>query len=84
MSITKLILTLLTRLPRSLSELFKTYVYLEIKENNESKDYKLLRFVLKTLTMNIWNIGSKESLGNKFNDGICAKFHLKLWCKSDW
>ena len=84
MSITKLILTLLTRLPRSLSELFKTYVYLEIKENNESKDYKLLRFVLKTLTMNIWNIGSKESLGNKFKDGICAKFHLKLWCKSDW
>ena len=84
MSITKLILTLLTRLPRSLSELFKTYVYLEIKENNESKDYKLLRFVLKTLTMNIWNIGSKESWGNKFKEGICAKFHLKLWCKSDW
>ena len=84
MSITKLILTLLTRLPRSLSELFKTYVYLEIKENNESKDYKLLRFVLKTLTMNIWNIGSKESLGIKFEDGIFAKLHLKFWCKSDW
>ena len=84
MSITKLILTLLTRLPRSLSELFKTYVYLEIKENNESKDYKLLRFVLKTLTMNIWNIGSKESLGIKFEDSIFAKLHLKFWCKSDW
>ena len=34
--------------------------------------------------MNIQNLGSKESLGVKFKDGICAKLCLKLWFESDW
>ena len=45
------------------------------------------RFVilaLKTLTMNIQILGSKESLWVKFKEGICAELHLKLWFESDW
>ena len=29
-------------------------------------------------------LGSKESLGVKFKDGMYAKLHLKLWFESDW
>ena len=34
--------------------------------------------------MNIQNLGSKESIGFKFKDSICAKLCLKLWFESDW
>ena len=34
--------------------------------------------------MNMQNLDSKESLGVKFNDGICAEMCLKLWFESDW
>ena len=34
--------------------------------------------------MNIRILGSKESLGVKFKDGICAHMHLKLYSESDW
>ena len=34
--------------------------------------------------MNIRNLGSKESLGVKFKDGIYAEFSLKLWRESEW
>ena len=33
--------------------------------------------------MNIQNVGSKESVGVKFKDSICAKLYLKLWLESD-
>ena len=29
--------------------------------------------------MNMWNLGSKESLWVKLKDGICAELCLKLW-----
>ena len=29
--------------------------------------------------MNIRNLGSEESVGVKYIDGICTKFWLKLW-----
>ena len=41
-------------------------------------------FALKTLTMNIQILGSKESLWVKFKEGICVELHLKLWFESDW
>ena len=34
--------------------------------------------VQQTLMMNMKNLGSKESLGVKFKDAICAEFCLKL------
>ena len=34
--------------------------------------------------MNIRNLVSKESLGVKFEDGICAELCLTLWFESDW
>ena len=34
--------------------------------------------------INIRNLGSKESLGVKFKEGICAKLCLKLCFESDW
>ena len=33
--------------------------------------------------MNIQNLGSQESVGVKYVDGIGAKFFLKLWFESD-
>ena len=33
--------------------------------------------------MNIQNLGSKESLGVKFKDGICAELCANLWCESE-
>ena len=32
--------------------------------------------------MNIRNLGSKESVGVWYNDGICAKLCLKIWFES--
>ena len=34
--------------------------------------------------MNIWNLGSQESIGVKYIDNICSKFCLKLWFENDW
>ena len=34
--------------------------------------------------MDIQNMRSKESVGVKFKDGICAEFYLKLWFEIDW
>ena len=34
--------------------------------------------------MNIWNLGSKEDVGVKFEEGICIELYLKLWFESDW
>ena len=34
--------------------------------------------------MSMRNLGSKESLGVKFKDDICAELRFKLWFKSDW
>ena len=34
--------------------------------------------------MNVQNLGSKESLQVKFNDGIWAELCLKLWFESNW
>ena len=34
--------------------------------------------------MNRQNLGSKESLGVKFKDGIWAEMCLKLWFENDW
>ena len=34
--------------------------------------------------MNMQNQGSKENLGVKFKEGICAKLCLKLWFESGW
>ena len=33
--------------------------------------------------LNLQNLGSKERLGVKFKDGICAELCLKLWFESD-
>ena len=33
---------------------------------------------------NIQNLGSKESLGVNFKEGICTKLFLKLWLESNW
>ena len=33
--------------------------------------------------MNIRNLGSKESLGVKFKEGICTELHLKFWFESE-
>ena len=33
--------------------------------------------------MNIRNLGSKESVGVKYKDGICAELCLKLWFESN-
>ena len=30
------------------------------------------------------NLGSKETLGLKFKDGVCAEFYLKLWFESNF
>ena len=34
--------------------------------------------------MNIQNLGSQESIGVKYINGICAKFCLKFWFESSW
>ena len=34
--------------------------------------------------MNIQNVGSEESLGVKYKDGICAELRLNFWFESDW
>ena len=34
--------------------------------------------------MNIQNLGSKEKVGVKFKDGICAKLCLKVCFEHDW
>ena len=34
--------------------------------------------------MNVRNVGSKESLGVKYKDDICAALYLKLWFERDW
>ena len=34
--------------------------------------------------MNIRNLGSQQSTGVKYADGICAKFCLKIWLESGW
>ena len=34
--------------------------------------------------MNIQNLGSKESVGVKYIDGIYAQFFLKVWFESNW
>ena len=34
--------------------------------------------------MNIRNLGSQESVGVKYIDGICTKICLKIWFESDW
>ena len=36
------------------------------------------------LMMNRQNLSSKESVGVKFKENICADFWLKLWSVSDW
>ena len=30
------------------------------------------------------NLGSKESVGVRFKEGICAELCLKLWSENDW
>ena len=40
--------------------------------------------MLLQLTMNVRNVGSKESLGVKYKDDICAALYLKLWFDRDW
>ena len=34
--------------------------------------------------MNRQNLGSKEGVGVKFKEGVCAEFCLKLWIETDW
>ena len=34
--------------------------------------------------MNMWNLGSKESVGVIFKEGICAELCLNHWFESDW
>ena len=34
--------------------------------------------------MNIGNLGSKENVGVKYKDGMCAELCLKLWFERDW
>ena len=34
--------------------------------------------------MNIRNLGSKESVGVKFKEGIYTELCLKLWFESNW
>ena len=34
--------------------------------------------------MKIQNLGSKEKLGVKFEDGKCAALCLKLWFERNW
>ena len=34
--------------------------------------------------MNLRNLGSQESLGVKYIDGMCAKYCWKLWFENDW
>ena len=41
-------------------------------------------FLSQRLVINIRNVGSKESLGVKFKEGICAKSCVKLWFESNW
>ena len=37
-----------------------------------------------SLMMNIRNLGSNESVGVQFKEGICAQLCLKSWFGSDW
>ena len=50
----------------------------------KSRNYKRLLFLSYPLMMNIRNLGSKESVGVNFKQGICAKLCLMLWFESDW
>ena len=34
--------------------------------------------------MNLWNLGSKESVGITYKDGISTELWLKLWFEKDW
>ena len=34
--------------------------------------------------INIRNLGSKESVGVKYKDGLCTGLCLKVWLESDW
>ena len=34
--------------------------------------------------INRQNLGSKESVGVRFKEGICAELCLKLWSERDW
>ena len=56
----------------------------DLKWNEKSRDYKRLLFLSKPLMMNVWNLGSKETVGVIFKEGICAKLCLKHWFESDW
>ena len=38
----------------------------------------------KPLMINRQNLGSKESVGVRFKEGICAELCLKLWSENDW
>ena len=48
----------------------------------------LQAFAFSAVTVNYGHtkhtIGSKESVGVKFKEGICAELCLKLWFESDW
>ena len=46
--------------------------------------YTVGTLVVKELMMNIRNLGSKESVGVNYKDGICVKLCLKLWFERDW
>ena len=49
-----------------------------------SQDWVPFLYHAFSLMMNIWNLGSKQSVGVKSKEGICSKSYLKLWFESNW
>ena len=59
-----------------------------ICKHNQQRVQGLHVFAFCVVNVNDWynirNLGSKESSGVKFKNGICAELCLKLWFESDW
>ena len=65
------------------SHLPRTICIICFNESKKSRDCKRFLFLSYPLMMNIQSLGSKESAGVKFKEGICAELFLKLWFGSN-
>ena len=55
------------------------------KIKNEFKGLQAFAFCMVTVIDEPWlGLGSKESVGVKYKDGICTGLCLRLWFHSDW
>ena len=53
-------------------------IFFVLQSRQKIQGLQAFAFCVVNLTMNIQNLGSKESLVVKFKDGICAELCLKL------